>query len=325
MKELLAIYDTDNEYVKRLKSALNEDAAFPFFAVTAASREELDRILSEEQIQVLLISGKEEIPEGVKTVFRMTEVPGYVGGELSFCKYLPVGKIKEEILRKQSAFLDAEESADRPGDKTMYIGIASPVGRALKTSFGLVLGQLLAQNAHTLYVNLEPCPGTEVLFGRKPAKDLADVLFAGTREDWDGKESVEEQLHGLSLFPTAAVPEDIYQTDPAFLKEVLRKYVHANGYEAVVLDLGTEYRILEEFVPSLNKLYIPSRKEPVQEAKAAEFLEWVGRIADEEFREKAEVITLPMPGIFSRSKYDPEQLLFTELGDTVRSMLGGMY
>ncbi|MBR5738770.1 MAG: hypothetical protein IKY02_02140, partial [Lachnospiraceae bacterium] len=86
MKELLAIYDTDNEYVKRLKSAFNEDAAFPFFAVAAANREELDRILSEEQIQVLLISGKEEIPEGVKTVFRMTEVPGYVGGELSFCK-----------------------------------------------------------------------------------------------------------------------------------------------------------------------------------------------------------------------------------------------
>ena len=45
------------------------------------------------------------------------------------------------------------------GNAGSIIGIYSPVNRCLKTSFALTMGQLMARDRKTLYVNLEDCSG----------------------------------------------------------------------------------------------------------------------------------------------------------------------
>jgi len=325
MKECLVILDPDQGYGNELKNALNRDPGFPFHAAYAATTEEMEELVLNGGAEVVLSALKEALPDGVKTGIFLSDVPGYANGAPSIFKYQPAGKIRQEILKFQRVFEEADDPQGKTAGRITAIGVASPVGRAFKTSFSLVLGQLVAQNAKTLYVDLEPCPGFSALFGRKFPHDLSELFYEGMKEDWDGRGAFTETVHGLDVLAPAAVPEDIYGTDPPFIRNVILKYAEANGYETVIFDLGTEFRVQEAFVPALDKLYIPVRKDPLQEEKVNEYREWLARVTDPGFEEKTEVVTLPVPGLFSRGKYDPEQLLFTELGDYVRNLLGGLY
>lgn len=323
MKELLAIYDTDEAYAKKLEQALNAEGTFPFYAMRVASEEELGRAVEEDGVKVVLSCMREAAPEA-KTVILLSEIPVSSGRFPAVFKYQPLSRIRQEILKHQRVFLEADEGATSK-KREIWIGVGSPVGRSLKTSFALVLGELLAQERKTLYVNLEPCSGLSAFFSKKLEHDLSELFSEGLREDWDGKGAFTETVRDLDILGPAAVPEDIYQTDPAFLRSTVRKFAEENGYETVILDLGTDYRISEAFLPTLDKLYIPGRKEALQEAKITEYREWLSRVTGPEFEEKAEILILPAPGLFSRGKNDPEQLLFSELGDFVRSLLGDMY
>ena len=325
MKTVLVIYDSDPEYASRLRDALNQDREFPFFAEVAKDESEAEALVRDSGAEVLLTSEKGVRPDGVKSVLLLTDVPGYAGAEPSVFRYQSAEQIRNAILKQQRMLDVSEEDSEKRIRYGSWIGVASPVGRALKTSFSLVLGQLLSQHAKTLYVNLEPCPGISELFGTRFSKDLSDLLYEGMKEDWDGSGDFTETIRGLDVLAPASVPEDVYETDPVFLRSVIRKYAAANLYENVILDLGNEFRVVGAFLPILDKFYVPTRNEPLQEAKIAEYREWLTRVTEPAFENKTEVLALPAPGLFSRGKFDPEQLVFTELGDAVRTLLGGLY
>ena len=56
------------------------------------------------------------------------------------------------------------------------LGVYSPVGRCLKTSFALTMGKLLAQEERVLYLNLEEFSGLSVLMKEEYKSDLSDLL-----------------------------------------------------------------------------------------------------------------------------------------------------
>ena len=57
------------------------------------------------------------------------------------------------------------------------LGVYSPVGRCLKTSFALTIGKLLAQEERVLYLNLEEFSGLSVLMKEEYKSDLSDLLY----------------------------------------------------------------------------------------------------------------------------------------------------
>ena len=57
------------------------------------------------------------------------------------------------------------------------LGVYSPVGRCLKTSFALTMGKLLAQEERVLYLNLEEFSGLSVLMKEEYKSDLSDLLY----------------------------------------------------------------------------------------------------------------------------------------------------
>ena len=62
------------------------------------------------------------------------------------------------------------------------LGVYSPVGRCLKTSFALTMGKLLAQEERVLYLNLEEFSGLSVLMKEEYKSDLSDLLYFTTVE-----------------------------------------------------------------------------------------------------------------------------------------------
>ena len=61
--------------------------------------------------------------------------------------------------------------------KMEVIGVYSPVGRTMKTTFALTLGQILAKKRACLYLNLEACSGFEYLLERSFDQTLGDLLY----------------------------------------------------------------------------------------------------------------------------------------------------
>ena len=108
----------------------------------------------------------------------LTDVRGYpvIDGIRTVFKYQAVSGIETELL---DGLAKGEEDTPEDGAalyRAKYIGVASPIGRCLKTSFCLTLGQLLSQKEHVLYMNLEPCSGFTALFEKEFPKDLSDLL-----------------------------------------------------------------------------------------------------------------------------------------------------
>ena len=66
---------------------------------------------------------------------------------------------------------------------TEIYAVYSPLGRCLKTSFALTLGQILAKERAVLYLNLEEYSGFEEMLGKGFAQNLSDLLYFVRQEN----------------------------------------------------------------------------------------------------------------------------------------------
>ncbi|MBP5225619.1 MAG: hypothetical protein J6Z38_08590 [Lachnospiraceae bacterium] len=332
MKEWIGILEKDPAYAEALCGRLNEDGDFPYRAEVLKDREALLPRLKEAPPAVLLLSTACEDEEVLradipKPVF-LTDVKGYasIRGIPALFKYRPVSELKEEILR-----IAAEAPASGSGTgagiqgRCAFVGVASPSGRVQKTAFSLVLGTLLAQNANVLYVNLEPCSGFQALFEKTFERDLADVLYRYEAGEEDlCPEDFLEDFHGLKILPPAGLPEDLCHAAPDTVRDAVAAAAKRLGADIAVLDLGPDLRFTAAFFPLLEKLYVPVLQNAGQEGKQEAFRAFLARLRDGAAGPETEEVSLPPVRTFARGRVYLERLLWSELGDCARQLLGGI-
>jgi len=350
MKEIMAVYDTEAGYADMLARKLMQENKFPFYVEGFSDMEGLMSFLRENPAAVVLTDQKDMKPElsalweetdpetlsAEKTalvpygtsapgrVILLTELQGYdrIGAHGAVYKYQPVSRLSEEILKllqqpeKPSGMLFASFTGVR------FIGVAGPVGRCRKTSFCLALGQLLAGRERVLYLNFEPCAAFPFLFEDEFTDDLSELIYAFSNNP---KESdltrFLQNFHGLFFVPPVHLPEDLYRTPAELLVRLAKTVSETGGFGTVILDLGTEYRLIEAFLPMLNKLFIPTAKDRFSREKTRVFGEWIRRADPNTEKLDPEVITLPESRTFLAGKAYIEQLLWSETGDYVRDLL----
>ena len=347
MKQLMAIFDTDAGYAENLARNLMGDEAFPYHISGFSRFEDLMTFLNTHEVSFLLADRKDAGPE-LRTLFEaradntpglipygacpdlkliyLTDLKGFseIDQTPAVYKYQSAGKLAEELLLRINARKKASLSFPEDNGFLRIIGTAGPVGRCGKTSFSLLLGQLLSKNQRVLYASLEPCSGLSALLEEDFKKDLSDLLYAYQTGDLTAPdpESWLAEFHGLYILPPPALPEDLYDTPPGLIRDLLAELCRKLHFDLMILDLGGCFSFLEAFLPSLSRLYIPSRTDPVSREKTASFLSWVKR--SEGFRPSSEPeeIFLPLPSFpFLSGKKYLEQLLFSEAGEYVRAVL----
>ncbi len=330
MQEIIAVYSEDQDFSENLCRKLTDRGKIPYELKAFANKEDLQEFLRDHPRGAVLMDRQAADPEFLKMktgrVLYLTDVKGYpvIDGVRTVFKYQALSGIEAELLEGLKNGEDAVPDSAAALFRAKYIGVASPVGRCLKTSFCLTLGQLLSQKEHVLYMNLEPCSGFGALFEKEFPKDLSDLLYA--YEAGRPGESITEYVesfHGLDLVPPVCAPEDIYRTDPAVIRRVITDLQRAGAYDIVILDLSQDYRLAEALIPMCRKLYLPARKELISDAKIQEYRRWLDRILDGNAALRTEELLLPNYQTFSSGKQYLEQLLWSELGDYVRSVLRG--
>lgn len=330
MKRVMAVYDVDPFYAGRFADFANQKEKVPFTVAAFTSMERLQEFARSNPIELLLISdsvNREQVEE-----LQASQVVTLSDGEVidvkdsypSVYKYQSTDSVIREVMACYSAApqLEAFKTA---ASTCRMIAVYSPVNRCLKTSFSLILGQLLAQDEKVIYINLEEYSGFSAITGETFTGDLSDVLYMYRQGSyhWLKLSSYVYSWGALDYIPPVRYPEDLGEASMDEIIDLLLKIAEESAYDVIIIDAGQFGKRVTDLLEICGTVYMPVKEDCMSAAKLEEFDDYLEKSGKTELLEKIQKIKLPFHSSFGRRDTYMEQLLWGELGDYVRQMLRG--
>ncbi len=279
---ILAICDLEENYAYRMMEVLQIKKDIPFEIHVFTQVDKLLEFCRKVEVECLLISESaccDEIKElAVPHVIVLNE-SGEVAEENHFyniSKYQSADHIVNEILNYYT-----EKLPGKAGRKlgTLHknlkiIGIYTPVKRCLQTTFSMTLGQMLARNHKTLYLNFECFSGLGRMLGREFKADITDLVYfyECLREKFVYRlAAITEQVNGMDFIPPAAVYPDLMIIPGKQWTSLLREMRTECDYEYILLDLSDYVNGLTEILPECDMIYTITRGDVLAIAKMEEY------------------------------------------------------
>lgn len=330
-RNIFAVCDLEVDYAFNFMDYLNQKKNIPFEIQAFTTVESLISYGEKTHIELLLISGKamcrqvRELDIGKIIILSEGVHPPELDQYSSVYKY----QSSSEVIREVMACYGAEKAVTPvqfPVLKktTEILGIYSPLGRCLKTSFALTLGQVLARERAVLYLNLEEYSGFEELIGKGFAHNLSDLLYYVRQDNQNlihKMNGMVQTVNNLDYIPPVQAPADIRGTVWEDWEKLLQEIVLRSSYEIVVLDIGSGIDETFQLLDQCKRIYMPVLTDVMSACKVAQF-ENLLRIWD--FPQVLTKITRVKPPFHvgtAPSEAYVEQLLWSELGDYVREIL----
>lgn len=330
-RSVFAVCDLEVEYALNFMDFLNRKKNIPFEIQAFTAVENLIDYGKHTHIELLLISGRamcrevRELDIGKIIILSEGVHPPDLDQYPSVYKY----QSSSDVLREVMEYYGTEKktaSNTFPVLKknTEILGVYSPLGRCLKTSFALTLGQILAKNKAVLYLNLEEFSGFEELLEKGFAHTLSDLLYYVRQDNQNllhKMNSMVQTINNLDYIPPVQMPADIRGITWQDWERLLHMIMHDSSYEVVVLDIGSGIDENFQLLDLCKRIYMPVLADTVSQCKIAQFENLV-RIWDfPQILEKTVKINPPFHMISAPSASCIEQLVWSELGDYVRELL----
>lgn len=330
-RNIFAVCDLEVEYAYHFMEYLSKKKNIPFEVRVFTSPETFLEFAREHPVELLLISEKavnEQIQaQKIGQIMILSEgvTPEGLRQYPSIYKYQSSGQVVREALACYGEHrADYASPLKIEKKKVEIIGIYSPVGRSMKTTFALTLGQILAKSKGVLYLNLEEYSGFEYLMECTYDQNLSDLLYylrQNTNHLMMKMNGMIQTINNLDFLPPALSPNDIQQTSLKEWIALLQGIVDYSTYETVILDLGDGICNLYELLDECTRIYMPVKTDPMSQAKISQF-ENLLRLWDKvSVLEKTEKIKLPYHRMSKKGTEYFADLVWSELGDFVREMI----
>jgi len=281
MKRILAICDSEEEYVRKLMRYLNECGQIPFEVQAYTSLELFLKAAQEKPPAILLIAiGLLEpvIKElGIEKIVLLSqgEPVGEFGEYPSIAKYQAASGIVREVMQYYMGAMQAV--ATMVGVKQCQIwGIYSPVKGCGKTSLSLALSSLCGNRRRTLYLNLEGQSGFSRLFQEESVADITDAVYYFRQQRETGMERILSMIRQMDSFfyiPPALYEEDIKSVEGQEWEVFLRLMAEKSGYEEIILDVGDAVQGVGRILNLCNEVFMPVKEDILSQAKLSEGME----------------------------------------------------
>lgn len=331
-KSIFAVCDLEVSYAHHFMEYMNQKKSIPFEFQAFTSAESLCAYGESHPIEILLISDKamcarvEELTVG--KIMILSEGVHYPGLDQYPCvyKYQSSDAVIREVM---ACYGDSEPESLQVQvmkRRTEIIGVYSPLGRVLKTSFALTLGQILARDKAVLYLNLEEYAGFEGLFDRSFERTLSDLLYylrQGNPNLVFKLNSMVQTVNNLDYLPPVLSPVDIRSTSYEEWTGLIQELVKNSAYETIIIDFGDGVDGLYHLLDVCRKIYMPVLQDAVSEAKLLQFEKLLNVWDCREVLGKIEKITPPFHNYFGKGEDYVAQLMWSELGDYVKELLRG--
>jgi len=330
-RDIFAVCDLEVEYAYHFMEFISKKKSIPLEIRVFTNVQALSEFLQEHQIELLLISENamcEEIQTqkiGQIVILASGIVPDYLKKYPSVYKYQSSNRVIRETM---VCYGESQKNKGKQLRMTTrdveIIGIYSPVGRTMKTTFALTLGQILAKKKAVLYLNLEEYSGFEYLLEQSYEQNLGDLLYylRQGEENLIGKlNEMVRSMNNLDFLPPVLSPGDIQQTSLEAWMRLLQEIIDYSNYEVIILDLGDCVTELYQLLEQCGKIYMPIRTDPMSQAKISQFenlLRVWGKVA---VINRIQKIRLPYHRTIHRGSGYLDDLVWSELGDFVRELI----
>ena len=339
--KIMAICDTEEGYAFRMAEYLLEKVKLPYALHLFTAVEELEKFAGREKIEILLIAEsawrliKEEyIRTQVAQMFILQEsgepaqtlIPqgsGEAKREDTRCisKYQSPEIVVQEILNVIADGSWWKGCAEATDTAVKLIGIYSPVKRCLQTSFALSLGQLLAKEHKTMYLNFEMYSGLGELLRREYQTDMLDVMyyFQSAREKLALRlPSVIQNAGGLDYIPPMQYSLGIKEVPGEQWLALCRNIAAIGEYEYMILDLDDGIDGLFDLLKSCQKIYTITKEDPFAQAKLRQYERMLQQGELGEISEKTVKCRFP---IFQELPGSLDMMTHGELAGYVKSII----
>ena len=289
-------------------------------------RESWERFLGQNSVPVLLVSqplyeryaGDWEAGQ----VIVLAEGGEGPPGELWIEKYQSVETVVRRVLElsaERGLLPPAARVGERQGMK--LIGIYSPVGRCLQTTFSFTLGQLLARKNKVLYLNFECFSGLGKMLRQEFQADLSDLIYF--LHNGDGRfpyrlEGMTQKVNGLDYIPPAFSCLDLQRVEKEEWLALLDELGQSGLYEYVILDLSEVINGLFDILKLCFRVYTIVREDGFAAAKQAHYEELLACLNHEDILENTRKCRLPL---FRQLPQDMENLTRGELAELVQKLI----
>lgn len=327
--KIMAICDTEEEYAFRMAEYILEKVKLPYTLHLFTAVEELKKFAGREEIEILLIAEnawrmirEEFVRNQVAQMFILQE-GGRVEQEEICCinKYQSPDQVVQKML---DVIADGEGWKDDPeatDTGVKMIGIYSPIKRCLQTSFALTLGQLLAKEHRTLYLNFEMYSGLGELLRRDYQTDMLDVMyyFQSAREKLALRlPTIIQNAGGLDYIPPMQYALGIKEVPGEQWLALCRDMAAIGEYEYMILDLDDGIDGLFDLLKSCQKIYTITMDDPFAVAKLRQYEQMLQSGELGEITEKTVKCRFP---IFQKLPESLDMMTHGELAGYVKSII----
>ena len=200
-------------------------------------------------------------------------------------------------------------------EKTKFIGVYSPVGRCLKTSFSMTLGQMLASKYKVLYLNFENYSGFGQVMGYSRPIDMADILYYFLNlgdEFQDRMEEIVVKVGGMDMIPPAMSFMDIETISEEEWEDFFNTLSERGYYDYIILDLSDYIKGLYKILQRCSCIYTFTPGDGLAMAKLEQYEKLLAALHYGDILERTRKVT---PPVFKKLPIRPEELLKSELAD----------
>ena len=325
MNHILAVCDSETEYAYQLVDYFSNKKGFPFQVQLFTSKKTLKEYSMNHPISVALIAEK-DFSEEVREfpIDHLLLLGEDMGKEQRDLKILYKYQSSEQIIKELLEWIAREGILGRitvDSKELKLIGVYSPVGKCLKTSFSFVLGQLLSKKHKVLYLNMESYSGLGKLLQKDFSSDMSELIYylQNSREKFIYRMgSMTERAGELDILPPFDFYLDFISVSQEEWISLFREIERGSDYEYLILDLSDAVQGLFDILRLCDVVYTLSREDGFAMAKITQYEEVLKKCNYEDIWQKTKHCTIPTirnlpPGLL--------QLTYTELAEYVRTRI----
>lgn len=330
MKKLnFAICDLEAVYACRLMNYITEKQNIPFEILVFSGLDSLREFTKENSIELLLISTRMMCPEVKEmninriVILSEGEVQPEYGDYPTVYKYQASNNLVAEVMNYYASDMN-EHVPYFMKRNARVIGIYSPVKRCGKTCFALTLGQVLAKNHSVLYLNMEECAGFSALTGKDYSADISDVMYFIRQNKGNvifKIQAIVQHLGELAYVPPAYSASDLQEVEPEEWLSLLDAVTSVGGYEIIILDLEGSVEEQVRLLSACTRIYTPVCDGVIAKAKIQQYEKLLKELECEEILKETRYLKLPYAEPASAGEYALEQLINSDMGNYVRTLL----
>lgn len=326
-KRILAILDCEERYAYRLMEFFGSKEKLPFDIYVFTEKSKFYPYAQQKEIECLLVSESvyDQNVESLKIphIIILSESGGNLNKALHHInKYQSSENIFREIM---TYYADSSQQLCNTMrtccSKMKILGIYTPIGRCLQTTFSLTLGQMLAKEYKTLYLNFEIYSGFSRMLERSFDSDISDLMyyFGCAREKLAYRmQSMVQTVNGLDFIPPAEIYQNLAGIRGSQWVDLFHELEKTSEYEYLILDLSDGIMDLWEVLRNCHKVYTICREDGLAMAKLEQYEKALEGMEYGDISAKTKKWKLP---VFHRLPLRFEELTYGELAAYIKAQV----